>query len=139
MFNYLTRVVDASGIEFDYNSPLPMFQPDRDPVPRPDRGSWPVVAAEFRTLPSFPAMNQMWQQWREYVFGSDEPLTHPERRLLASTAAQECCDRVRADELADYTPRDDRESLLDAIDDGTVESITSIAAGVAVRTPRRPP
>src|SRR5437764_3213915 len=28
MFNYLTRVADASGIEFDYQSPLPAFEPD---------------------------------------------------------------------------------------------------------------
>ena len=29
MFNYLTRVADASGIEFDYPAPLPAFQPER--------------------------------------------------------------------------------------------------------------
>lgn len=116
MFNYLTRVADASGIEFDYASPLPVFQPERDrePVARPDRGSWPVVAAEFRTFRSFPAMNEAWRQWREYVFDSTEPLTHRERRVLARAAAQECCDRWRADELTEYSPRDDKESLLDA-------------------------
>lgn len=116
MFNYLTRVADASGIEFDYTSPLPVFQPDRDqePVPRPDRATWPVVPAERRTLPSFPVMTQAWRQWREYVFDSAAPLTRRERRLLASAAAQECCDRWRADELAEYSPRDDTESVLDA-------------------------
>jgi uncharacterized protein YciW len=115
MFNYLTRVADASGIEFDYESPLPVFQPEhgRAPVPRPDRESWPVVAAEFRTLPSFPDLNQAWQRWHDYVLDSDQPLTRRERRLLASAAAQECCDRCRADELADHSPRNDRESTLD--------------------------
>jgi hypothetical protein len=115
MFNYLTRVADASGIELDYASPLPAFQPrrDREPAPRPDRGAWPVVADEFRTLPSYPATTEAWQRWHEYVFDSDEPLTRRERRLLASAAAQETCDRARADELADHTPRDEREALLD--------------------------
>jgi len=106
MFNYLTRVADATGIEFDYRSPLPEFQPDRgrEPVPRPDRAAWPVVA--------FPEMTDAWQQWHGYVFDSDTPLARRERRLLAAAAAQECCDRARADELADYTPHDDRELLL---------------------------
>jgi uncharacterized protein YciW len=116
MFNYLTRVADASGIEFDYDSPLPVFQPERgrEPAPRPDRESWPVIGAEFRTFPSFSAMSQAWREWHEYVFDSDEPLTHRERRLLASAAAQASCDRWRADELAEYSPRDDTEALLGA-------------------------
>lgn len=116
VFNYLTRVADASGIEFDYASPLPAFEPERgrDPAPRPDRAAWPVVAGEFRTLPSYPATSEAWQRWHEYVFDSDEPLNRRERRLLAHAAAQETCDRVRADELAEYTPRDDREERLTA-------------------------
>jgi hypothetical protein len=28
MFNYFTRVADATGIEFDYPTPLPAFEPD---------------------------------------------------------------------------------------------------------------
>jgi uncharacterized protein YciW len=116
MFNYLTRVADASGIELDYASQLPAFQPERaqEPAPRPGRDRWPVIAAEFRTFPSFPAMNQAWRDWRAYVFDSDEPLTRRERRLLAGAAAQETCDGRRAEELDDYSPRDGRESLLDA-------------------------
>jgi hypothetical protein len=114
MFNYLTRVADATGIEFDYQSPLPVFQPDRgrEPVPRPDRAAWPVVATKFRALPAFPQMTHAWQQWHEYVFDSDTPLVRRERRLLAAAAAQECCDRARVDDLAGYTPRNNRESLL---------------------------
>ncbi|HEV7649025.1 MAG TPA: hypothetical protein VGP26_12745 [Actinophytocola sp.] len=115
MFNYLTRVADASGIEFDYASPLPEFQPERDqkPVPRPDRESWPVVA-EDRNLPGFPMMSESWRHWREYVLDSEEPLTRRERRLLARAAAQECCDRWQADELEEHGPRDDRDAVLDA-------------------------
>ena len=113
MFNYLTRVADASGIEFDYASPLPVFQPElaREPAERPGRSSWPI--AEVRALPSFPDLSAAWRLWREYVFDSDAPLTHRERRVLAAAAAQECCDRLRVDELAEYTPRDTHESTLD--------------------------
>lgn len=116
VFNYLTRVADASGIEFDYDSPLPAFQPDRQqaPSPRPDRAAWPVVSGEARTLPSFPATTVAWRQWRDYVFDSAAPLDRRERRLLARAAAQESCDRWRADELAEYTPRTDTEFVLDA-------------------------
>ena len=116
MFNYLTRVADASGIEFDYASPLPEFQPERgrEPAARPDRDAWPVIGAEPRTFPSFPAMSEAWRDWREYLLDSEEPLTHRERRVLAAAAAQECCDRWRADELAEYAPAGDRESLLDS-------------------------
>jgi uncharacterized protein YciW len=115
VFNYLTRVADASGIEFDYDSPLPEFRPERDqePAPRPGRASWPVVTAEFRTFPSYPGMSQAWRDWREYVFDSDEPLPRRERRLLAAAAAQETCDAWRADQLAGYVPQQDRERLLD--------------------------
>lgn len=111
MFNYLTRVADASGIEFDYDSPLPEFQPEREqkPVPRPDREFWPVVAEDRDAL-----MSESWRHWREYVFDSEEPLPHRERRLLARAAAQECCDRRRADELDEHAPRDDRDAALDA-------------------------
>ncbi|MFN2624431.1 MAG: hypothetical protein ABR611_16535, partial [Chthoniobacterales bacterium] len=76
----------ASGIEFDYVSPLPAFRPERerDPVARPRPAAWPVVPAEFRGFPNFPAMTEAWRDWREYVFDSDEPLRRRERRLLAS-------------------------------------------------------
>jgi hypothetical protein len=110
----LSGAADATGIDFDYQSPLPVFQPDhdREPVPRPDRTAWPVIGTDLRTLSVLPAVARAWQQWREYVFDSETPLTGRERQLLAAAAARECCDRTRADELAGYTPRDDRESLL---------------------------
>lgn len=117
MFNYLTRVADASGIEFDYASEqLPVFEPERDqePAPRPGRDRWPVVGAEFRTFPSFPAMTRAWQDWRDYVLDSDEPLTRRERLVLARAAAQESCDAWRADELGEYAPHEGGEALLDA-------------------------
>lgn len=114
MFNYLTRVADATGIEFDYTSPLPAFEPDlaKKAVTRPDRSSWPVVPGERRTFPRFAALSEAWQRWHGYVFDSDEPLTHRERQLLACAAAQECCDRWRADQLREYAPQNATESGL---------------------------
>ena len=43
MFNYFTRMADATGIEFDYPTPLPAFQPDLCQVtaPRPARSFSP--------------------------------------------------------------------------------------------------
>ena len=114
MFNYLTRVADATGIEFDYASPLPAFEPDllRVPVPRPERSSWPSVPAEFRTFERYPALSGAWQRWRGYLLDSEEPLTRRVRLLLAGAAAQECCDGWRADLLAGYQARDEAEATL---------------------------
>ena len=114
MFNYLTRVADASGIEFDYASPLPAFEPDRDrsAAARPDRSAWPTIPAEARTSPRFAGLNEAWQRWHDYVLESDEPLTHRERQVLALAAARECCDGWRADELHEYEPKDAAESAL---------------------------
>lgn len=116
MFNYLTRVADASGIEFDYVSPLPAFTParDREPVPRPERAAWPDLGPELRTLPAYPEIGAAWASWHGYVFDSDEPLSRHARRVLARAAAEECCDRRRADELAAAAPRSEGEVLLDS-------------------------
>ena len=50
MFNYFTRVADATGIEFDYETPLPAFEPDRRQVTatrpgRPDSSAPDPAAA----------------------------------------------------------------------------------------------
>ncbi|TDQ00354.1 hypothetical protein [Labedaea rhizosphaerae] len=108
MFNYLTRVADASGIEFDYATPLPAFEPRRDkhPLPRPPADEWPVVTPRFTDL---------WQRWHDYLFdASHESLTWRQRLVLARAAALESCDRKRADELAEHAPRDDVDRVLDA-------------------------
>jgi alkylhydroperoxidase family enzyme len=113
-FNYLTRVADASGIEFDYASSLPAFEPDkaRRPVPRPGRESWPVVSGSLRRFTGSTALNDAWNRWRGYVFDSDAPLSYRDRQLLARAAAEECCDRWRADQLHRYEPEHATESLL---------------------------
>jgi|GEM_PF-1047465 len=123
MFNYLTRVADASGIEFDYDSPLPEFEPDRtqEATARPDRPFWPVVARRVArpavagpasTSAQFEAFDAAWRRWRDYVFEADKPLTRRERLLLAGAAAEECCDRWRADELQQHRPDGEAEAGL---------------------------
>lgn len=114
VFNYLTRVADATGIEFDYNTPLPAFEPDHDrqPAVRPDRESWPMISREQRTFTRLPGLSAAWQQWHDYVFESDEPLGHRERQLLARVAAEESCDRWRVADLDGYEPENATDELL---------------------------
>lgn len=93
MFNYFTRVADATGIEFDYQTPLPAFQPDRRQAVEP--------AARFvssdrdmagRPPLRHPPLRAAWESWHAYVLESDGPLSRRERRLLASVAAGEAGD-----------------------------------------------
>jgi alkylhydroperoxidase family enzyme len=111
MFNYFTRVADASGIEFDYESPLPAFEPDRGQtaVPRPEapvpEAPVPealvpdVRAAVGQRLPSPGPLRTAWDTWRAYLLDTDEPVSRDERRLLARVAAEESADWVGASEL----------------------------------------
>jgi alkylhydroperoxidase family enzyme len=99
MFNYFTRAADATGIEFDYLTPLPAFEPDLrqitsprpTPSPDPDEGS--------RPRPAQPRLQAAWESWRNYVLETDEPLTRRERRVLASVAAEETADWQCVEEL----------------------------------------
>jgi alkylhydroperoxidase family enzyme len=92
MFNYFTRVADATGIEFDYVTPLPAFEPDLGQVtaPRPDRpgSSWPHSGRRL----GHPGLQAAWESWRAYVLDAEEPISRRERRILASVAAEEAAD-----------------------------------------------
>jgi alkylhydroperoxidase family enzyme len=94
MFNYFTRVADATGIEFDYPTPLPAFEPDLRQVtpPRPGHPRQPYPDAEYRRHPRHQPLQAAWESWRAYVLEADEPLSRRERRLLASVAAEEAAD-----------------------------------------------
>ncbi|HEY6312390.1 MAG TPA: hypothetical protein VIY52_16535 [Streptosporangiaceae bacterium] len=101
MFNYFTRAADATGIEFDYQTPLPAFEPNLRQVtaPRPDRpasSSRPVAA---RRRPQHPPLQAAWASWRAYVLDADEPISRRERRLVASVAAEEAADWEGAEAL----------------------------------------
>ena len=101
MFNYFTRVADATGIEFDYQTPLPAFEPDlrQATVPRPDRSGSAGPAAGPRRRPGHPQLRAAWDAWRAYELETDEPLSQRERRLLASVAAEEATDWAGAEAL----------------------------------------
>ncbi len=100
MFNYFTRVADATGIEFDYQTPLPAFKPDlrRTAPPRPDR---PDVSGRSprRRQPRDERLRGAWEAWRAYQFDGDGPLSPSERRLLAAVAAGEAADWECAEAL----------------------------------------
>lgn len=94
MFNYFTRVADATGIEFDYLTPLPAFEPDLRQVTarRPDRSASPGGQARGHVRPRHPRLQAAWESWRAYVLEADEPISRRERRLLAAVAAEEAAD-----------------------------------------------
>ena len=94
LFNYFTRVADATGIEFDYPTALPAFEPDLGQVtaPRPDRPVSFSSTGEGRQRPRLGGLQAAWDSWRAYVMESDEPISQRERRLLAAAAAEEAAD-----------------------------------------------
>ena len=102
MFNFFTRVADATGIEFDYQTPLPAFEPDlrQATAPRPSRSvSSSGGAGQGRRRPRLQPLQTAWESWRGYVLEADEPISRRERRLLASVAAEETTDWEGAEAL----------------------------------------
>ena len=101
MFNYFTRVADATGIEFDYPTALPAFEPDLGQVtaPRPDRPVSFSGPAGGRRRPRHEGLRAAWESWRAYVLEADEPISQRERRLLAAVAAEEAADWAGAEAL----------------------------------------
>jgi alkylhydroperoxidase family enzyme len=94
MFNYFTRVADATGIEFDYPTPLPAFEPDlcRVTATRPGRPVPPDEDAGCRPRPEHTQLRAAWDSWRTYVLEAGEPLNLRERQVLAAVAAEETAD-----------------------------------------------
>jgi hypothetical protein len=113
MFNYFTRVADATGIEFDYLTPLPAFEPDRRQAtaPRPSR---PVSSSTGagRLRPRNRQLQTAWESWRGYVLEPEEPISRRERRLLASVAAEETTDWEGAEALNGLERPADGDDLL---------------------------
>jgi alkylhydroperoxidase family enzyme len=104
MFNYFTRVADATGIEFDYPTALPAFEPDLGQVtaPRPDRPVSLSRLAGSRRRPRLGGLQAAWESWRAYVLEADEPIGQRERRLLAAVAAEEAADWAGAEALNEF-------------------------------------
>ncbi len=115
MFNYFTRVADATGIEFDYLTPLPAFEPDlrQGAAPRPSRSrSATIGACPSRQRPQHRQFQSAWQSWRAYVLEAEEPISRRERRLLATVAAEETTDWEGAEALNGLEFQADRDDLL---------------------------
>jgi uncharacterized protein YciW len=101
MFNYFTRVADATGIDFDYPTALPAFEPDlgQATAPRPDRPIASSEPAADRRRPRPGGLRSAWDSWRACVLEADQPLSQRERRLLAAAAAEETADWAGAEAL----------------------------------------
>jgi len=114
MFNYFTRVADATGIEFDYLTPLPAFEPDlrQAAVPRPGRLVSSRPEPGPRPRPRHQPLRMAWESWRAYLLEADEPLSRRERRLLAAAAAEEAADWEGAEALGELTSAEGRDDLL---------------------------
>lgn len=116
MFNYFTRVADATGIEFDYLTPLPAFEPDRSraTAPRPGRsaapGGGPPGGGAGRARPRAGRFLAAWESWRGYLLDAEAPVSRQERRLLAAVAAEETTDWAGAEHLS--SPEGPQDDLL---------------------------
>jgi hypothetical protein len=113
MFNYLTRVADAVGVEADYESSLPRFvyRDLTESAPRPPRQEWPPVDRSIEFLSTLPDVAAAWGRWRDYILESPDPIPVATRQRLRSIAARAACDGTLA-------PADDTGS------DGAVSSRT---------------
>src|SRR4051794_41197727 len=94
MFNYLTRVADGTGIEADYQSPLPEFvyRDGTGSVPRPGRQDWPPVDRSVELLSLLPDVAAAWNRWRDYLVDGPGPIAPATRHQLRSIAARAACD-----------------------------------------------
>jgi hypothetical protein len=94
MFNYFTRVADATGIEFDYATPLPAFEPNLGHVTatRPGRPGAAGRPGGGRRRPGHERLRAAWDSWRAYELTAEGPISRRERRLLAAVAAEETAD-----------------------------------------------
>jgi alkylhydroperoxidase family enzyme len=113
MFNYFTRVADATGIDFDYQTPLPAFKRDRDQVSatRPVAPRMAAAAGTDRTDAAGEAgatgrlalghdgLRSAWASWREYLRDGAGPLGRPDRMLLARVAAEQAGDWASVEAL----------------------------------------
>lgn len=115
VFNHLTRVADATGIEPDYTTSLPRLAVDvaREPLPRPDPGAWPRPAPRL-PLSLRPATEAAVAAWRAYAFAPSAGLSARERTLAARVAAFHTADAAGVAAHAGATPESPREAALAA-------------------------
>jgi alkylhydroperoxidase family enzyme len=116
-FNYLNRVADAVGIEFDYASALPRMVTDgaRPPIERPPVPEWPTRPAFGDLTVQFgarPRTAEAFGRWRRHVLEGQGPLEQPRRLVIARAVALELCDTTTAEALAHASPRGRQEECL---------------------------
>ena len=116
MFNYFTRVADATGIGFDYASPLPAFKPDRTQVSAPR----PVLPRAAAAVPGHPeirharACARRGRRGRSRLPAGRRRAAQPQfldRLLLAGVAAREAGDYAAAEALSRHAHDDGRHVL----------------------------
>jgi hypothetical protein len=115
-FNYFPRVADATGIEFDYESPLPRIRVDshREALPRLPMTDW-NPAVDGSTLPSFlhaPHVAAILAPWRALHLERIAPLALRTRRLLVHIVAEELCVAAALGPLKNVHPANEIENHL---------------------------
>ncbi len=115
-FNYFPRVADGTGIEFDYESPLPRIAVDplREALPRIPDSEW-NPAVDGSTLPKFarePRTETLLEPWHVYHFHREAPLPRQTRRLIARTVTEHLCDSAALGRWKDVLPSNDTEKQL---------------------------
>lgn len=118
VFNHLTRTADATGIEPDYESPLPRLavDPSREPMERPAPEAWPSPEPRL-SLSLRPATEAAIIHWRAYVLAAGSGLSARDRAVLARTAAHGTCDAAGVAAHADAIPSGAREIALSSFAD----------------------
>ncbi len=117
LFNYVTRVADGIGLEFDYESSLPRLQVDVsvEPLPRPAREDWPTLEpSPALSLQLRPASEAAFARWRAYQFERDAPLSRRDRAVIGRAAAFNVCDAAGVEAFADAAPTSAHEGALAA-------------------------
>jgi alkylhydroperoxidase family enzyme len=116
MFSHLTRVADATGLELDYDSPLPRFEVDasREHLPRPDPSAWPAVGPARLPLALLPPFPGALAALQERVFTPTEALSARDRAVIVRAAAFQLCDAAGVAAHDGAAPRSPREAALAA-------------------------
>ncbi len=118
IFGYLPRVADATGIEFDYDSPLERLHVDlsRDALPRPHFEQWPGIAPGLPPLlaAKMPATAAAFGAWHAYIFERDHSISRRDRAVLARAASWATCDATEVEFYGDATARTPREEAFAA-------------------------
>jgi alkylhydroperoxidase family enzyme len=115
-FNYFPRVADGTGIEFDYESPLPRINVDvtREALPRISPADWnpDVDGSTLPALTHAPHVVSILTPWRTLHAERTKPLGQTTRRVLFRIVAEELCDSAALGHWKDAEPATETEKHL---------------------------